>query len=271
MAWYSIYTLRKHNKYIPIEILYICDKGRDNRLIDDKNLIDLKINPFCKDSFVESCQQFNVTFVFVYNLDMKEETGFHSLQRMAFQYVEDDQILLLDADTFLFGDVEPFFQVLRHNDVVLDLNAWGRYGFRLPYKGHNILSVNSGVVLLNKGILKEYGKQVYDLSMKIKGEDDPIGKWLSEYQIYEGTEGKLCREEIAFSLFLHDNKIKFRLSYPNEIQTNNIRNKTLIHHTQIQSYFRYWKKYYDKDFSFPMTKIKCKYFTKPYIKHEKEK
>lgn len=260
MAWYSISQIRKFNKEIKIEILFIHDNGRDNRFIGslDKNALPIKI--FDADSFVHQCKNFRVEFNHVYDLDMKEEIGFHSMQRIAFQNVEDDKILLLDADTFVFGDICHFFESLGNHDVVADLNAWGKYGNKIPYEGIKIDSLNSGVVLFNYGILREYGKQVYDLSMKIKGDDHYVGRWLTEYQKYEGTSGKLCREEIAFSLFLHENKIKYRLSDDKEIQTNNILCKTLIHHTQVQNYMKYWRKYYKNGCFVPFHNMKLKYF-----------
>ena len=262
MAWFSISTIRNYNKDIPIHILFICDDGRENRYIAGLENYNFGIERFCRDSFQKSCSEFGVKFQFVHDLDMKEEVGFHPLQRIAFSLVEDDQILLMDADTFVFGDVAPFFDALKYHDVIVDMNAWGHWGGRIPYKDKKMEAFNSGVVLFNKGILQEYGRQVYDLSLKIKYDNHPVGKWLTEYQKYENTHGKLGREEIAFGLFLYENEINFRLSNYTEIQTNKIMCKTLIHHTQTQNYIKYWKKYFRSGFFKPHMKLKCQLLDK---------
>ena len=261
MAWFSICTVRKFNPNIPIEILYICDKGRDNRHIGGLERYNFGIKKFNRQTFVNDCKVFNVNFNFVYDLDMREESGYHPLQRVAFSQVEDDQILLLDADTFIFEDVRPFFDSLKYHDMVVDLNAWGHWGGEFQNNGRMISPFNSGVVLFNNGILQEYGRQVYDLSMKVKGDDHPVGKWLSEYQNFEGTFGKLGREEIAFTLFVYDNNIKFRLSKFREIQTNSIMCKTKIHHTQTQNYIKYWRKYFKSGVFKPHLNLKYKLFS----------
>lgn len=260
MAYVSLGTLREYNKDIPVEILMVLDGQRDNRYIGriDKN--NIAGQQFDIKSFVESCERYKVEFTYIKDLDLKEEKGFHPVQRMAFSQVKDDQILLLDADTFVMGDVEPFFDSLNQHDLVADLNAWGQYGYKIPYGQYELPAFNSGVVLFNRGILNEYGKQVYDLCLKVKGNEHPIGKWLTEAQRQEGSQGKLGREEAAFSLFVHENKINYRLSSPKEIQTNDIRCKTMIHHTQVQNYLKYWGKYFRTGTYEPVPKINRKIF-----------
>lgn len=262
MAWVSLSTLRMYNKTIPIEILMILDGQRDNRYIGQIDKNDIGVELFNKDTFVESCRDKNIKFTFIENLDLKEERGYHPAQRMSFANVADDQILLIDADTFVMADVEPFFESLKKHDLVADLNAWGQYGNKIPYKGNHLPAFNSGVVLFNYGILNEYGRQVYDLCLKVKGDIHPVGKWLSDAQKAEGSHGKAGREEAAFSLFVHENKINYRLSMSHEIQTNDIRCKTMIHHTQIQNYLKYWAKYFRSGKYDPHPKISRKLVAK---------
>jgi hypothetical protein len=145
--------------------------------------------------------------------------------------------------------------------MVMDKNEWGHFGGKFPYHGQMISPFNSGVVLFNNGILQEYGRQVYDLSMKVKGNDHPVGNWLDKYQKYEGSKGKLGREEIAFTLFVYDNKINFRYSNPKEIQTSKCFCKTMIHHTHTQNYIKYWRKYFKSGVFKPYLNLKYKLFS----------
>jgi len=260
MAWFSIYTLRKFNKDIKVEILYVCDNQKDNRYSPVN--FDFGLDIFSKDTFVESLKKFDVEFNFVHDLDLKEEKGYHPIHRIAFQNVEDDQILLLDADTFIFGDLTPFFNALNYHDLVADINEWGRWGNNFPYNGLDVTPFNSGVVLFNKGLLRDYGRQVYDLSMSVKGIDHPVGRWMADYEKFEGSNGKGGREEIAFTLFVLDNKINFRHSTFREIQTTRRFTDCLIHHTQTPNYIRFWKKYFRSGDFKSNLKLKCVYLHK---------
>jgi hypothetical protein len=261
MALFSISTLRKYNDSIPIEVLYICDNGRDNRLIGYLNYSEFNIESLDKISFFKKCKKFNVKLIVVDDIDLHDENGYHPVQRKEFVRIADDKILLLDADTFIFGDVSCMFDSLNNYDMVMDKNEWGHFGGKFPYHGQMISPFNSGVVLFNNGILQEYGRQVYDLSMKVKGNDHPVGNWLDKYQKYEGSKGKLGREEIAFTLFVYDNKINFRYSNPKEIQTSKCFCKTMIHHTHTQNYIKYWRKYFKSGVFKPYLNLKYKLFS----------
>lgn len=262
MANYSILTLRKYNPEIKVEILLILDKQRDNRYIGELENFKFNYDVVCVNSFIQKCKQYNIKYNLIEDLDMKEEKGFHSLQRIAFTRVEEEDTLLLDADTFVFDDVKPFFNALRYHDMVVDLTEWGRYNEYLQFENMQMKSLNSGVVLTKAGLLQDYGKQVYDLSMKLKGEEHPYGKWLGNIEKTEGTFGKLGREEVAFAFFVYNNNIKFRLSTSREIQTKNRFCDTLIHHTQTQNYIRYWNMYFGKGEFRPKMKLKCVHINK---------
>jgi hypothetical protein len=259
MAWFSLTTLRKFNPEIPVEILFICDNEQDSRYISNYNDFDLGLPVFNKDIFIEECvRKFNVKFNVIYNLDMKEEAGYHPVQRIAFKQVADDQILLLDADTFIFGDLTQLFEILKEYQIVADVNEWSQYGKRLFYNGKVRSLFNSGVVLFNNGLLNDYGNFVYDMSLNVKGDIHPVGKWLGDYEKQEGTKGKLGREEISFSLFVYDKNLNYRYFRSNEVQTSRIRFKTLIHHTQTQHWIGYWKKYFNKGIFNPHFNFKYK-------------
>ena len=262
MAYFSLYTLRKYNPDIPIEILLVLDNQKENRFIGKLQEFDFGIDLPDVNSFIKYCEKYKVNFTVINDLDMKEESGYHPLQRMAFTRVAEDQILLLDADTFIFDDVSPFFQALKYHDLVADITDWGRWNKFLKYEDKLMNPFNSGVVLFQKGLLQEYGKQVYDISMKLKSEDHPYGRWLFELENKENSSGKLGREEIAFAFFVYNNKINFRLSTFREIQTNNRLYNTLIHHTQTQNYIRYWKMYFGKGHFAPCKKLRCSYINK---------
>mgnify|MGYP003338391153 CR=1 FL=1 len=99
---------------IPVEILLVLDNQKENRFIGKLQEFDFGIDLPDVNSFIKYCEKYKVNFTVIHDLDMKEESGYHPLQRMAFTRVAEDQILLLDADTFIFDDVSPFFQALKY-------------------------------------------------------------------------------------------------------------------------------------------------------------
>ena len=154
VCWFSVNSLRTYNKTIEVEILYICDNGRDHRAIANLNEIDLGIHNFTREQFVEEMSRFNVVFRFVYDCDLGEENGFNSAERVEFARVRGRDILLLDSDTIIFSDVEPLFEHLRDYDVVADRTEWGAHGGKIPLFGSLVTPFNSGVVLFKGDLLQ---------------------------------------------------------------------------------------------------------------------
>lgn len=245
LAWFSLTTLRKYNPDIPVEILFICDNKRDNRFLGRLEKLDMGIPWFNKTMFFEECKHLRVQLNIVENIEMGEEKGFHSSQRKEFVRVEGEQILLLDADTFIFDDISCLFDGLKDYDVIIDQNEWSNFGNRFPFMGKYQRPFNSGVVLFGKGLLQEYGKQVFDLCVAIKHERHPVGKWLGEYESDKNIViPKLSREEFALTVFILENKINFRFFKPHEVQTGKLTGRARIYHSMTQYWPAAWQKFF---------------------------
>jgi len=273
VAWFSLFTLRKYNPDIQVEILYICDNKRENRFLGRLERLDLGVPWFNRDLFFRECKKFNVSLNVIQNLDMGEEEGFHSAQRQAFQYVKGQEILLIDADTFIFSDISVLFKELKYNDIVIDQNEWGSSGYRFPFLGKQHSPFNSGVVLFGQGLLQEYGAKVYDLCLAVKHETHPVGVWLGEYEENQNVLiPKLSREEFALTIFILENNLKYRLFRSDEVQTSKYRCRTRIYHTTTQYWPAAWQKFFRKGQFCPPFNYRPKFCTisNKYF-HEKEK
>ena len=247
VAWFSLHTLRKYNPKIPVEILFVKDNKRENRFLGRLERLDLGIPWFNRQMFFKECKKLNVSLNVVENIDMGDEEGFHSAQRKAFTQVEGDEILLLDADTFIFSDISHLFNELKYYDILIDKNEWGNHGNRFPFMGRFYSPFNSGVVLFGKGLLQEYGSKVYDLCLQIKYEKHPVGKWLGKYEDSQKVLiPKLSREEFAMTVFILENQINYRFFRGDEVQTSKYRTRTRIYHTTTQYWPAAWQKFFKK-------------------------
>jgi hypothetical protein len=257
LCYISITTLRHFNSTIPVEVLYLCDDGRDSRDIANYNEIDLGVPWFTREMFFETCEKLNVRLNIVKNFDLSDETGYISAQRKEFVRVSGDDILLIDADTFVLDDIEPLFDILKDYDLVADKTGWGALGGRMPIGKKKIIPFNSGVVLFGKGLLQKYGSSVYDICMDIKYEKHPLCAWLSATLSHEEYEQlKRGREEFAFTWWVIQNRIKYRYFLSDEVQTIFLNGKTRIYHTMTQNYLPAYVRFFKNGIFTPPRKIK---------------
>lgn len=234
LAVCSMTTLRRHNPHIPVEVFYVCDEGGSNRNLG--SMPRAGAPKVTKDTFLQFCSDNNVTVSMVRDLDMGSERGYAPVQRMCLSSLGDERVMLMDADTFVFGDVSPLFGLLDECDFVADKNNYGEKA-TITHNGVSVRPFNSGVVLWGKGLMREYAKVVYDYCLSLKERRHYLGEWL-----YRVSPDAIGREELACTLFVADRKIRFRHFLPSEVQTGTYYGDTLIYHTLTQnwmeSYFR---------------------------------
>lgn len=264
LCWFSISMIRHYNKTIPIQILYICDNGRDHREIVNYNEADLGIPWFTREMFFEEISKFNVQLNIVNDCDLGEENGFFCAQRQELVKVNGEDNLLIDCDTFIFDDIEPLFENLKYFDIIADKNEWGVHGGNLDIDGTFIYPFNSGVVLFKKDLLQQYGAVVNEISLEIKHERNDIGKWYGEF-LESKNENRLekpAREEIAFTCWVVKNNFKYRYFDPTEVQTVKLNSNTRIYHTMTQNWFDGWSKYFKGGKFCPPKKLHKRLFLK---------
>lgn len=235
----SVTSLRKHNHDIPIDIVFVSDGNRDSR---DVGGITMSLGGVPRMHSLELpsfCKSMGLNLVDVGAPDLGEENGYASAQRVCLNHCSTEKTLLLDADTFVFGDVAGLFGSLDGCHFVADKNTFGERG-TLDYGGRTIRPFNSGVVLWGDGLLREYAASVGGLCHSLKNGSHALSGWLRQRSSTDPPQG---REELACSIFVLDRGLRFRYFQKQFVQTENFLGGCVVYHTLTQnwpqSYFRF--------------------------------
>ena len=240
MACFSLKTLRQHNPTLPVTIYFVEDNRRDSRTANDPQALLRAIKMVTKEELFSLCKSLNVNLQIYKNLDLKEETGYFSMHRIVFRDCLYSTVLLLDADTFVFGDVTPLFEIYKDVDFASTTNTYGDHYFT-KWNGKSVRSFNSGVVIFNNQNLKKYADVVYDYCLSLKKKTHPLSEWL--WSVSPMATG---REELAFTLFALDNNLKYAYFDPSHVQKENWKSPTKIYHTLTHNWLDFYVNHYPK-------------------------
>ena len=240
MACFSLKTLRQYNPTLPVTIYFVEDNRRDSRTTNDPQALLRAIKMVTKEELFSLCKSLNVNLQIYKDLDLKEETGYFSMQRIVFRDCLHPTVLLLDADTFIFGDVTPLFEIYKDVDFASTTNTYGDHYFT-EWNGKSVRSFNSGVVIFNNQNLKKYADVVYDYCLSLKKKIHPLSQWL--WSVSQEATG---REELAFTLFALDNNLKYAYFDPSHVQKENWKSPTKIYHTLTHNWLDFYVNHYPK-------------------------
>ena len=235
----SVTSLRRHNDEIPIDIFFVRDGNRDNRDVGGITMSLGGIPRMQSSDLPEFCKAIGANLIDVGVPDLGDENGYASAQRVCLRDSSSEKTLLMDADTFVFGDVANLFKHLDGCQFVADRNSFGEH-HTLEYAGKVIRPFNSGVVLWDEGLLREYGTVVGGLSLGLKNGTHPLSGWLHQRSSTSPPQG---REELACSIFVLEKNLGFRYFPKNAVQTENYLGGCVVYHTLTQnwpmSYFKF--------------------------------
>jgi len=240
MASYSLRTLRQHNPTLPVTIYFVEDNCRDSRGITNKDTLDRHIRLVEKQEFFELCKSLNIELKIYHDLDLKEEKGYFSAQRIVFAECPHERVILIDSDTFIFGDITCLFDIYKDVDFAATTNTFGDH-YPTNWKNKSIRSFNSGVVLFNNHLLRKYGEEVYDYCLSLKKKIHPMGEWI--HQVSQNATG---REELAFTLFALDHELDYVYFDSAHVEKEFYRGPTKIFHTLSHNWLNFFHKEYPK-------------------------
>lgn len=249
MLSFSLKMLRQHNPNASVVVYYIKDGKRDSRKVPIFDILRITnpLNlPNNYDSFAKFCEELNVEVrVRVANEFVNEEESHFSLHRLHLREIEEETILLLDGDTFIFGNFEEFPKIYNGFDFVATTNYWGSFN-SVPGLDPNFKSFNSGVVLCQNGTFKKWMDNIQYYCNKLYNHDHPQSDWL-------WSESRECagREELAASLFVLDNNLKYRYFEDHHVQTGS---HCVVSDTDpcvLHTLTPYWTLFYKKRFRKP--------------------
>lgn len=238
LASNSLQMLRKYNPTVPVRILFVEDGRRDSRKGVDAILAPVPeaLLPIrTQEAFFSLCDKLNIEVWRRPVPDLRGEEGYPSAQRCLIQECPEPTILLLDADTFIWGDVEPLFDAYPGLDFVASPNNYGDIG-PLRIGEVDVRPFNSGVVLWQNGWAKAWSSQVIDYCLKLKHRQHPMSEWL--WSVSTADCGG--REEFACTLFVVENNLRYAYFQPEHCQTNQWKQTTLIFHPTSPEWPRYF-------------------------------
>jgi hypothetical protein len=243
LAWFSMASLRHYNPDIPVDMLLVRDGGRDSRDVAGRERLWLGIPDMDLEQFAhEASTRFGAFPTLVADYEPGVEAGFPPAQRKEFSRVEGEEVLFLDADTFVLGELGPLFS--SPHDVMADRNTW------TSFSGTDLdgtKSFNSGVVLFKKGLHREYGDSLHRLLARTRDDGTRDGRWMREAERYWSERGysgvRTGREELAFCLWATERDSgQFG---DREVQTINYRHPTRVFHTMTPYWLQNWPRFFD--------------------------
>ena len=187
----SIEMLRRYSN-IPIKLFFIEDEGKQS--LQRSNMIQTEVPQFLK-----FCNKHQVEVI------KRPPLGqlFHE-NRSYLQECQEDEILFMDGDTFVFGNIEELFEKYKEYDFVARESRWmeqeGWDSEKLV--GKKIRPFNSGVMYWKKNWLQEWSKNLpKTLAGLLNG----------EYNACQFLEPNRYgnREEVSVTLFVAENDLKY--------------------------------------------------------------
>lgn len=246
----SIRLLRKYNPDLPVTLFYIEDGGADNYLPSlqlvqyisaDNAKKYLKIE---EQEIFDLCKELNVDLRRVAP-PLRELNGFNSTHRIYLRDVKDESVLLLDSDTFVYGNLDSFFE--KKVDFVADYmqsyypavegqqarteKTFWVFNYERNKNPDDPVKIrmapfNSGVVIFNNGTATQYGQQILNYCNRLLLKKHPMSEVM-----YSHREDARNREECACTLFVLENNLSWEYFDKPEVQTCKLEFPVKVFHT----------------------------------------
>lgn len=246
----SLRMLRRKNPDIPVVLFYVRDANADswhkNTLAIgaafDKQLVSDHML-FGERAILDLCRRESVRVEMVDKLPYATQ-NFVSIQRCVFDRCGVGEALLLDVDTFVFGDVGQLFGRSPSCEVLASpmVGVFGNQGvttqniiFSYMVGGgvvkRLVKPANSGVVLFRRNLIREYGsvvKQYCDLLM--------CKKHPMSHMMYTMRPDGRSREEFSFNLYLLESGKNFCFFENSDVSTYDHSPGSVVFHSSSASY-----------------------------------
>jgi len=246
----SARLLRKYNPDLPVTLFYVEDGGLDNyqpslqlaQFISADNAKKyLKIE---EEELFDLCKELNITLRKV-AAPIKQLNGFNSTHRVYLREIQDESVLVLDADTFIYNDITPFFDM--DCDFAADYmqsyipasegqqasteQTYWMFNYEKDKNPEDPVKVrmspfNSGVALFKNGNAAKYGEQVLNYCNRLLLKKHPLSEIM-----YAMREDARNREECACTLFVLENNLKWEYFSSADVQTYKLAFPVKIFHT----------------------------------------
>lgn len=209
MACNSIAMLRKHSA-IPVRVLLITDFARTT-FSNTRNYPGLELDVSddavkrMSDRLVVKCEEMGAE-VKVLSPHAAETDYIHCNQSYMATECPEELVMKMDADTFLFGDIEPVFNAYDGYDVVaLEADWFKKEKEWKPEWFGNQTPLSTAVILFRNETAKRWGEFLPGMCRAYAEGDSDAAIWARNRKIL------YLRDELSLTPFVICNTLKWRL------------------------------------------------------------
>lgn len=252
----SVRMLRLHNPDVKIILYYVLDSNSDSwsessglyGQIDSENakkymlLTRLEIEELSAKMGVE---------VRVRTLTYRSQ-NYAPIQRSLLYDLEFTDVLLLDVDTFFFGDISRVFSLFPDKDFIAcpmaalnrAENSIENQNMMFVYRRQDsvvkevVKPFNSGVVLWRRSLLSEYARSVLGYCNELLHKKHPMSDMM-----YALREDGRSREEIACNLFVLENGLSSSIFDPSDVAIAEYSENLCILHSSSSGFPYFFAKF----------------------------
>jgi hypothetical protein len=203
MVDYSLSMLRTYNPTVPVRVYYIEDGAHE---ADGKFAV--RRSPA---EFFDTCQKHNIEVVKKPVFYPPGEERYVCIHRYLFEEIQEETILYIDGDTFIFGDVGLIFDRYAHVDFAAVRGEWVR-SFGYDPKLLPVFPFNSGVMYWNHGWHRRWGAELVERCRNLRERRHPVADWL-----YEVNPQCYNREEFTLPIFVQDHGLAYEYFHEKDV------------------------------------------------------
>lgn len=224
----SIEMLRTHNPNVPVRVF----------LIEDEGLMTATTNASLPTIRAKGIplSEFKVDAEVITHKPIAE--GMFQVHKHLFKDLEEESILFIDCDTFIFGDVGVLFEKYKDYNFVGTLlpalTDWDENW--LPF-----IPYNSAVCLWNDGWFQKFAEELPKRCQDIFDGNHSTSKWC-----FGKCSKATNREEMATSFFVEENNLVHTHWLEPEVKHLLCENDYYIKPTILHSWSHGWTKGYNK-------------------------
>lgn len=197
MVLTSAYMLRQHNKTIPIRV-FLIDSDKTTKIDKYANSLNIEI------------ERFPATKKAI-------EQKYFCLNREYLSTCEEDSVLYIDGDTFIFGDVKDLFDryekydfAAATDDWITGTEDWSPERLNECYdmvKGSIVPVFNGGLTLWNNKCVRGWASEYLpEICTKLQNKEFPLTNWLF-------ANNRVCYHKETFSicLYVSHNRLNYKV------------------------------------------------------------
>lgn len=197
MVLTSIKTLRQYNKTVKVRVFLI---GTDHQTKIDVAAKDLNIEIIRKPSL----------------------SNYFCLNRQYLSECDEECVLYIDGDTFIFGDIELLFDNHKNvdfaaatDDYITGCTDWCQENLLKDYHSLGAIPVpvfNGGILLWNNGKIRDWAESLPEMCEKLQDKQFSVTPWLF-------GNNRDCYHKETFCICFHvaQKRLKYEIMGKNEV------------------------------------------------------